>query len=174
MWLNIGLSWKITKIRTPVQVSHPKQVFPKTGVLFLQWISKMLVQYNSMFRIKRLKIERFPVDLNWYQCWDIEHAYQIQARGGGEFRLDCCGLPSHKIRNWARIVSSAPWYLRAGSFCDGWQLSRAFGPRSSFHYSINTALTWTKTSDFGGAIKEMQRQMNYGSTSQDNSYFTSI
>jgi len=45
IWLNIGLCWKITKIRTiPVLVSYPKQVWhsPKTGVLFLLWRLKYL------------------------------------------------------------------------------------------------------------------------------------
>ena len=42
-WCGTGLPWKRTKVRTtPVLVSHPKQVsFPKTGVLFLLWISKI-------------------------------------------------------------------------------------------------------------------------------------
>ena len=52
-WLNIGLSWKITKIRTnPVLVSHPKQVQHSQIGIFVFTVK----QYNAEWRSNRADV----------------------------------------------------------------------------------------------------------------------
>jgi len=88
IWLNIGLPWKLSKIRSsPILVLHPKQVLPRTDVLFLwktlQVTSPAADEYlatlqsgesspirfsrRSLCRINKSKSRRSGTDLEWRQ-----------------------------------------------------------------------------------------------------------
>ena len=57
IWLDKGLSWKITKIRnTPVLVSHPKEKrSPKRGFVFCEVFPLVAVEKNTSFnRVRSL------------------------------------------------------------------------------------------------------------------------
>jgi len=64
MWLNIGLSWKITKIRaTPVLVLHPKQVQNSLKQVFRFYRDFIWSEMNNIF---------FDKSIVWKATWVSE------------------------------------------------------------------------------------------------------
>jgi len=56
MWLNIRLSWKITKIRTIGFKSKTGVELPETGVLFLMSIFRLVAIARKITSFKKPKV----------------------------------------------------------------------------------------------------------------------